>query len=67
MIAYRGYFYYAPDAADNFLEREIGMKRGVSGGGRNISLTIFSHGCQIRIKVNIYGVNDETFLMYLNA
>ena len=26
------YFYFTPDAADNFLERELGMKRGVSGG-----------------------------------
>ena len=26
------YFYFAQDAADNFLEREIGMKSGVSGG-----------------------------------
>ena len=32
MIAYGGYFYFAPNAAANFLEREIGMKRGVSGG-----------------------------------
>ena len=32
VIAYGGYFYFAPDAAENFLERELGMKRGVSGG-----------------------------------
>ena len=32
MIAYRGYFYFVPYAAGNFLEREIGMKRGVIGG-----------------------------------
>ena len=31
VIAYGGYFYFAPDAVTNFLEREIGMKRGVSG------------------------------------
>ena len=33
VIAYKGYFYFALDAADNFLERELGMKRGVSGRG----------------------------------
>ena len=27
VIAYGGYFYFAPNAAANFLEREIGMKR----------------------------------------
>ena len=32
VIAYRGYFYFAPNAAFNFLERELGMKGGVSGG-----------------------------------
>ena len=32
VIAYGGYFYFAADAAVNFLERELGMKRGVSWG-----------------------------------
>ena len=32
VIAYGGYFYFTPNAADNFLERELGMKRGVIGG-----------------------------------
>ena len=32
MIAYGGYFYFTPNAAANFLEMELGMKRGVSGG-----------------------------------
>ena len=32
MDGLRRYFYFAQDAADNFLERELGMKRGVSGG-----------------------------------
>ena len=32
VINYGGYSYFAPDAAVNFLEREIGMKRGVIGG-----------------------------------
>ena len=32
VIAYGSYFYFAPDAAENFLERELGKKRGVSWG-----------------------------------
>ena len=35
MIAYGGYFYFAQDAAVNFLEREIGMKRGAIWGGKS--------------------------------
>ena len=32
MIAYGSYYYFAPVAAANFLERELDMKRGLSGG-----------------------------------
>ena len=31
VIAYRGYFYFAPNAVTNFPKMEIGMKRGVNG------------------------------------
>ena len=31
VIAYGGYFYFVPNAADNFLERKLGIKRGVNG------------------------------------
>ena len=55
MIVYGGYFYFAPYAALNFLERELGLKRGVSLGQHFPSISI--HGSQIRIKVIVYGVN----------
>ena len=32
VIAYGSYYCFATVAADNFLERELVMKRGVSGG-----------------------------------
>ena len=48
VIAYGGYFYFAQDAAVNFLERELGMKRGVCGMQHLLIISI--HGCQIRKK-----------------
>ena len=52
------YFYFAQDAADNFLERELGMKRGISGElwDGKIPPSISILGCQIRKKVSVYGV-----------
>ena len=43
VIAYGGYFYFVPDAADNFQERELGMKREVSGGFISHGYTAFLH------------------------
>ena len=49
MIAHRGYFYFAPDAAVNFLERGIGMKKAVSGGNISYGYTVDATN-----KLNIY-------------
>ena len=55
---YRVKFY--ANAPDNFLERELSMKRGVNGALHFPFISI--HGCQIRKKVSVYRVNDKNLL-----
>ena len=66
MIAYGGYFYFAPDAADNFLERELGMKRGVSGEGLYFPYQFPSMVAKLG-KLSVYGVNDKSFFTCLKC
>ena len=60
VIACGCYFYFAPDAAVNFLERELGMKRGVNGG-KHFPFH-FQPWSPNQEKVSIYGVNGKTFI-----
>ena len=68
VIAYGGYFYFASNAAANFLEREIGIKRGVSGGYHISWVYSVSTSNTFTMVANmtIIGCKSAIFLVTLN-